>query len=216
MQAIKATYVNIVRQLSAGGPLARLGEVAPESAPHGWLRWGGSLLAIHDTGKMIGLDLPWWNVAATREIEAFLSARPGARVFEWGAGASTVWLARRAGSVVSVEHDPDWLAVLQRQTQPFGNVTLLHRERANGAYVDEIACQEGRFDLIVVDGRDRIACLAAARAHLAPGGLIVFDDSGRRRYRNGIRQSGLSERRFFGRSYCVPYPDHTSLLEARD
>lgn len=216
MQAIKATYVNIVRQLSAGGPLARLGEMAPRSAPHGWLRWVGSLLAIHDTGKMIGLDLPWWNVAATREIEAFLAARPGARVFEWGAGASTVWLARRAGSVLSVEHDPDWLAILQRQTRSFANVTLLHRERTGGAYIGEIASQEGRFDLIVVDGRDRIACLVAARVRLAPGGLIVFDDSGRQRYRAGIRQSCLKERRFFGRSYCVPYPDHTSLLEAHD
>lgn len=216
MQPIKATYVKIVRQLSARGPLASFGESAHTGEAYGLRRWAGSLLAIHDTARMIALDLPWWNVAATREIEAFLADRPGARVFEWGAGASTVWLARRAESIVSVEHDPDWVATLRRQTEPLEQITLLYRERANGAYVNAITEQQGQFDLIVVDGRDRVACLDAAKPYLAPGGLIVFDDSGRSRYRADIQQSGLAERRFFGRSYCVPYPDHTSLLQCRD
>src|SRR3546814_16419215 len=57
---------------------------------------------------MIALGLPWWNVAATREVAEFLRARPKARVFEYGAGASTIWLARHAAGVWSVERHSEW------------------------------------------------------------------------------------------------------------
>src|SRR3546814_1018846 len=84
--------------------MAKLAGEAQQSDEYGWLRWSASLFAIHDIERMIALGLPWWNVAATREVAEFLRARPKARVFEYGAGASTIWLARHAAGVVSVEH----------------------------------------------------------------------------------------------------------------
>ena len=69
-------------------------------------------------------------------------------------------------------------------------------------------------DLIVIDGRLRAACLAAAMSALRPGGIILFDDSGRARYRGAIAHCGLAEEHFRGLSYCVPYPDHSSILRA--
>ena len=51
-----------------------------------------------------------------------------------------------------------------------------------------------------------------ALPHLKPGGIVLFDDSGRNRYRAGIAACGLKEKHFYGRSYCVPYPDHSSIL----
>ena len=68
---------------------------------------------------------------------------------------------------------------------------------------------------VVVDGRQRAACLEQALPKLRPGGLILFDNSGRRRYRQAIAGCGLEEQHFFGRTSCVPYPDHTSLLSRR-
>lgn len=204
-----------------------IGEIAPfrrthafgsDFQPYGWKRWFASLFAIYDTDRMIALDLPWWNVAATRTIDAFLKARPGARVFEYGSGASTVWLARRADTVTTVEHDGDWLEIFARQTVGHANVDLRHRpinSRPDG-YVRAIDEVDGQFDLVVIDGRHRAACLAQAAGRLKPGGIVVFDDSGRRRYRTAIEASGLTETRYFGRSYCVPYPDHTSLLSRGD
>lgn len=212
MQMLKGRYVDTIHGLAEWGPVAQFGRSAVAGSPYGWRRWAASLLAIYDTERMVELDLPWWNVAATREIEQFLAARPGARVFEWGSGASTVWLARRAGEVISVEHDADWLGKFAAQTKPFENVRLLHRSIDTASYVDAIGECSDMFDLIVVDGRQRVACLEKAKSRLAPGGAILFDDSGRSRYRAGIQGCGLRERHYHGRSFCVPYPDHTSLL----
>ena len=63
---------------------------------------------------------------------------------------------------------------------------------------------ESFFDVIVVDGNeiratDRLDCLKAATKRVKPGGLIVFDDSDRRRY-SGWRVivDGWDVRRFVG------------------
>ncbi|KTE23058.1 MULTISPECIES: class I SAM-dependent methyltransferase [unclassified Sphingopyxis] len=212
MQLVKQSYSGIVQAVAGLGPFARLAERAARSAPYGLERWAASLLAIHDIDRMIALDLPWWNVAATRDVEAHLRAHPGARVFEYGSGASTAWLAARAGSVTSVEHHADWLRKVAGKASSFDHVTLWHRDLESGAYAAAIDESDDTYDLIVVDGRERVACLWHAIPHLRPDGVILFDDSGRSRYRSAIGTCGLAERRYFGRSYCVPYPDHSSIL----
>jgi hypothetical protein len=212
MQLAKRYYAEFMHVIADLGPLQKLTENARDSNAYGWRRWAASLLAIHDIKRMIALELPWWNVSATREVEEYLSSRRGARVFEFGAGASTAWLARRAGTVISVEHHPEWHRLISPIAAGFANVSLWHRDLAGDTYPGAIDEAGGKFDLIVIDGRRRIDCLMRAIPHLAAGGIILFDDSGRRRYRSGIKGCGLKERRYFGRSYCVPYPDHTSVL----
>jgi predicted O-methyltransferase YrrM len=197
--------------------MAKLTEGARESDAYGWRRWAASLLAIYDTKTMVRLGLPWWNVAATREVEQFLKARPGARVFEYGAGASTAWLAQRAEEVISVEHDAAFIGDFREMLAPFRNAKMLERSIADGpdAYVNAITEAGGQFDLVVVDGRYRADCLKAAIPYLKPNGIVLFDDSGRKRYRGAIENSGLAEQHHHGRSFCVPYPDHTSILARR-
>lgn len=212
MQLVKRSYSGLMHRVASLGPFERLAAGARKRDVYGWQRWAASLLAIHDIDRMIALDLPWWNVAATREIESWLRARPDARVFEYGAGASTVWLARRAKEIVSVEHHAEWHSHLTRIVGAHPNATLLQRDLAGDAYIGAIDETNGQFDLIVVDGRRRVECLARALQRLKPDGIILFDDSGRRRYRHAIDTCGLREVRHFGRSYCVPYPDFTSLL----
>lgn len=212
MQLVKRSYAGLMQTIAGLGPLEKMTAEARDSDPYGWRRWAASLFAIHNIERMIELDLPWWNVAATREAEDYLRAHPDARVFEYGAGASTIWLAHRSASLVSVEHHAEWYWLLAAKVAPFANIRLLHRDLDGEAYIDAIAEAEGPFDLIVIDGRRRTECLARATPHLKQGGIILFDDSGRRRYRSAIETCGLPERRYYGRSYCVPYPDHTSLL----
>lgn len=212
MQLVKRYYAGVMHAIAELGPLQKLTEDARVSDAYGWRRWGASLLAIHDIKRMIALGLPWWNVAATRAVEEHLTVRRNARVFEYGAGASTAWLARRAGTVISVEHHLEWHRLISPMVNGFANTRLWQRNLAGTDYVSAIDEADGQFDLIVIDGRRRIDCLQHAIPHLADGGIILFDDSGRRRYRHGIRGCGLKERRYFGRSYCVPYPDFSSIL----
>lgn len=214
MQLAKQAYSASAQAIAGLSVLDGFWRDAIISDPWGMQRWAASLLAIHQPERMIPLDCPWWNVAATREIDAFLANRPAARVFEYGSGASTAWLSRRAQEVISVEHHAGWHARLGQLIANRANVKLWHRDLATPAYVDAIAEAGGHFDLIVVDGRDRNACLARAIPYLKPGGRILFDDTGRLRYRSAIKSCRLQEHRYFGRSYCVPYPDFSSILHA--
>ena len=79
-------------------------------------------------------------------------------------------------------------------------------------YVATIDKVGGTFALIVIDGRAREACLTAALPRLEPGGIIVLDNSRRRRYRQAITAAGVTEHRLRGLTPALPYPDQTSIL----
>jgi predicted O-methyltransferase YrrM len=79
-------------------------------------------------------------------------------------------------------------------------------------YVSAIDTVDGTFDLIVIDGRAREACFASAQKRLGDDGLIVFDNSRRRRYRRHLDHTELIERKYRGLTPTLPYPDQTSLL----
>jgi predicted O-methyltransferase YrrM len=194
-----------------------------------WLR---SLFAIHDIDEMIRLDVPWWTYDAIDAVDAFLADRPNAKVFEYGSGASTVWAAKRAGSVTSVEHDSTWADLVETRLSAFPHARLIrvaadpdpqsetlyqsakhgYRGQSFKAYVHAIDDQPGPYDLIVVDGRARVGCFHHAQAHLAPGGMIVFDNSNRPHYRAAIAAAQASFRRLKGLAPSLPYRDETTLI----
>lgn len=226
-QALRSGYVATLR--GARGLAKRTGLLDRLEAGQGRrARWLRSLFAIYDFEDLTRLDLPWWTFDAVEEVETFLASRPDARVFEWGAGASTVWLSKRAGEVVSVEHDGDWHQMVTGRLAPVENVHIRHvaaqtegqiasrKPGFEGQYFDDYAAairgEEGQFDLIVIDGRAREACLIEAQARLAPGGVILLDDFKRDRYRVAARDSGLVTRALDGLAVCLPLPDSTALL----
>lgn len=192
-------------------------------------RWLRSLFAIHDIDEMIRLDVAWWTFQAMDRVDAFLATRPNARVFEYGSGASTIWLARRCAHVTSVEHDTPWFELVQARLRDQQNVDLILRppgvadpafasekpgwtELGFRDYVTEIDAHATGFDLIIIDGRARAACLAHAIPHLAKGGMILFDNSHRKRYRTAINGAGLTIERTRGLTVALPYPDETTLM----
>ena len=198
-----------------------------------WRHWARSLGAVYDVPEMVALDVPWWTYSAIDTVDRWLADRPRPiRVFEYGSGASTFWLARRADEVHAVEHHRGFADSIAAPLAAFGNVHLRVVEPAPSAnpavpsakegqrgldfaaYVASVDDAGGRFDLVVIDGRAREACLARALPHLAPDGLIVFDNSRRARYRPAIATSGLSELRLRGLTPTLPYPEQTSLLTA--
>lgn len=219
----RATWLGVRRLARDSGLLARLeAHATPRNL---WLR---SLFAKADFDDLVRLDMPWWTFDAVREVEDFLRTRRHARVFEWGSGASTLWLAKRAGEVVSVTHDAALYETVLDRLDTFAPVTLRHvpaqdaglvgsrrrgfsRQRFD-RYVRAMHGVEGEFDLIVIDGRAREACLTEAKARLAPGGLILFDDFKRRRYRSAVEASGLKVHRFDGLAVRLALPDSTALL----
>lgn len=217
------------------GLLARL-DRSYRVRPRGMAGHLRTLFAIHDVDDLVNLDVPWWTYGAISTVERRLRELDGsARVFEYGSGASTVWLANRSGEVHSVEHHAGFAEVMRRVLGQAGltdKVDLLEvapvkssnpttRSGRKGeddddytAYTQAIEQVGGLFDLIVVDGRARVRCFEVAIPHLAPGGLILFDDAQRPRYKAGIERSGLAVRRIWGWVPSLPYPRQTALLGA--
>lgn len=221
------------RLASATGTLAALDARAAER-PGGPAAHARSLFAIHDAADLVALDVPWWTYAAAAEVDRHLAAFDGrARVLEYGSGASSVWLARRAAHVWSVEHEPGWARVVRSLAADAGvgdRLTLLEvppeasdaprvpsgrrgeRGRDYARYVAAADLVPARVDLVVVDGRARTACLEVAARRLAPGGLVLFDDSQRPRYAAGLASCGLVVRRHRGWAPSLPYPRESAVL----
>lgn len=238
--ALRGIYVKTARRTRAAArrvgllaPLDRAYQRRPSSVA-GHLR---TLFAIHDVDDLVHLDIPWWTYGAIRAVERRLVELDGAaRVFEYGSGASTVWLGNRSGEVHSVEHHAGFAEVMRRvltQADLDGTVQLhevavqqsphpVTRSGRKGEdtvdYTDYVRCIEGvggLFDVVVVDGRARVACCLAAIPFLAPDGIILFDDSQRPRYREGLEGSGLDVQRIWGWVPSLPYPRQTAVLSRR-
>ena len=74
---------------------------------------------------------------------------------------------------------------------------------------------DGHFHVVSVDGRARVACLERALAKIAPGGLLILDNSQRDRYKPAL--SRLTERfpdfvSYHGNSPYQARPQHTTIV----
>lgn len=183
----------------------------------GWLRSMESREPVDRDGRPI----PWITYPALD----FLGGRldPAMAVFEYGSGNSTLWWGSRVARVVSCEHDKEWFAGFSgRITGP--HVTYLLRRCKGGStdYVEEISRYPGMFDILVIDGRERVGCAENGLASLRPGGVILWDNGDRDEYRPGydmLRQAGFKRLDFWGlgplstRRWCtsVFYQDHNCL-----
>jgi predicted O-methyltransferase YrrM len=229
---LESAYVAALHGLAV--PLRALGILQRlERAPHdSFAFWLGSQFAIHDAAALARLDVPWWTFPAIDAVERWIAGRKGGvRVFEYGSGASTVWLAKRAAHVVSVEHDVDFAKFATPMlTLPNVELRVIEPVRAIGtpragsgragyegfdfsAYVDTIA--EGganRYDLVIIDGRARDACLERAWDFLETDGLVVFDNSRRRRYQAALHAARGALTRYRGWTPALPYRSETSLI----
>ena len=69
---------------------------------------------------------PWITFAAIELLEKTLSNND--RVFEYGTGGSTIFFAKRAKRVISVEHDIEWYnnVVTKLNEEGLNNVVIKH------------------------------------------------------------------------------------------
>ncbi len=167
---------------------------------HDYLDQSGWFLSVKLQRPVDGKrnPVPWYTYPAI----AYLSAKDfsGLTVFEFGSGGSTLWWAARARHVTAVEHHPAWVEEMRPQLP--GNVVYIHRELVYGGdYARTAADQGGPFDIIVVDGRDRVNCARFSMDSLSDQGVIVWDNAERSRYDPGYRilaQAGFRRLDFEG------------------
>ncbi|MGB3239644.1 MAG: tetratricopeptide repeat protein [Geitlerinemataceae cyanobacterium] len=111
-------------------------------------------------------------------VENLLKQNPNAKVLEFGSGASTIWLSQHNKNIISIEHDLNWYesvkSVIDReQAESAIDLRLLPRpyHLATSEFENET------FDLIIVDGRERVRCIEKAIRTLKKGGILILNDA---------------------------------------
>jgi len=174
----------------------------------GWLESMDTDSVIDAQGKPI----PW----LTYPFISFVGARlnKSHQIFEFGSGNSTLYYAEKVASVDSVEHDKFWYDKIKTSVPQ--NSTLYFCDMDYGGAYCQYAEKTGKqYDIIVVDGRDRVNCCKNSVSALKPGGVIVLDDSNRETYREGaafLENQGFKRLDFWGLAPMVTYLKCTSVF----
>ncbi len=129
---------------------------------------------------------------------------------------STLWFDSHCGEVHSVEDNPIWFETIKRRVKS-AHVYLL----SGDTYFRKIEdFPERYFDLIVIDGSQRLACFHIARDRLKIGGTLLVDNTDKDRTTHGDlyevdRLLESSEfymvRRFTGWSPGLLFPQETTI-----
>lgn len=72
-----------------------------------------------------------------------------------------------------------------------------------------------KFDVIVIDGRDRINCCKHAIKCLSDSGIIILDNSNRKEYvvgRQFLKENGFRELQLFGLTPMITDENSTSFF----
>ncbi|MEP2024445.1 MAG: hypothetical protein ABJH98_13635 [Reichenbachiella sp.] len=129
-----------------------------------------------------GNPIPWMNYA----ILDFFSERLNAdlSLFEYGSGFSTQYFASKLKTVKSIEYDQIWYQKVRKEIAHLENAEVkyyeLDRNYANAILTEG---EEILYQLILIDGRHRVACAKNACAQLTSDGVLILDDSDRKGYK---------------------------------
>lgn len=164
----------------------------------------------NDGKNSLSNERAWIPFAAHRFLGRLLNKKM--RVYEYGAGGSTLFFAKRAAEVISVEHDPAWAEeisqVLKKKGYRNARVNFIEAKKdvtlpdpdptdpdgyVSGApefkgysfrdYAESIdSFPDGTFDLIMIDGRARPSCFKHAEPKLKKHGYLILDNSERPEY----------------------------------
>lgn len=113
------------------------------------------------------------------EIELITSyLKPHHNVFEWGCGGSTVYFSEYVQLYRSVEHNLGWYNNIKTLTSTKTNVNIIYKNN-NKEYTDYINAIElftDKYNIIIIDGRERVRCSIKARQYLDKDGLLFVHD----------------------------------------
>lgn len=159
-----------------------------------------------------GVSTPWFTYPATSFLRGRIS--PDFKVFEFGSGASTRWWASHVSEVIAVEHDKVWADKIALNLP--GNAKLFYIPlKYGGAYSQKISEFQNYFDVVVIDGRDRINCAINALSALKHNGVIIWDNSNRDEYQKGylhLQSLGFKKIAFIGMAPMIGITSETSVF----
>ena len=171
------TAPNLVTHYRAYDRLVRIKESYLNSS--GWLK------SLHEERPCdsTGSALPWMAFPMIALLRERVTKEHN--LFEFGSGFSTEFYATLAKSVVSIEHDQEWLDLI-REKLPSNATVQFQPLDANGEYCRAAQKAETPPDVVVIDGRDRVNCLKETVPSCPSQTVYIFDDTHRQKYEVGL------------------------------
>ena len=145
----------------------------------GWMQSEEARKPIDQNGNPI----PWMNYCVVKILQERLTK--DLNLFEFGSGYSTLFYAEKVRAVTSVEYDEKWLHIIKSQV-PDNVRLILQAKDVDGEYCRVISANKDKYDVVIVDGRDRVNCMKQSMSAVSARGVILLDDSQRERYQEGI------------------------------
>ena len=176
----------------------------------------GTRTGGHTNARKMGNSCEPWMTRGSIEALGHL-LEPHHTGLEWSTGSGSIWMLRRLGSLYSIEHQGTWLAHVRSAVSTiWRNSTQASRAawvpvhapcrkvQPNGCRGNDPASAiddytgyrmaarrpNATFDHVLVDGRDRVACLKEALRPpsliASPHGLLTLDNAERPRYAPAI------------------------------
>lgn len=144
----------------------------------GWFKSFTTGISIDNKGAPI----PWITYAAISFLEKRI--HNNMVVFEYSCGNSTLWWASRIKNLISCEHDQAWYEKMKQKIPQ--NVELCHINlEYGGNYSKKIAEYNKKYDIIIIDGRDRVNCAKNSLSAIKEDGVFIWDNSDRDSYKEG-------------------------------
>jgi precorrin-6B methylase 2 len=142
--------------------------------------------------------LPW----VTYPFIDFISERLKLEmdIFEFGSGNSTLFYSGKVRTVTAVENDKKWFDLISGNIPENVSLEFINLE-TNGRYSHAAYYTGKKFDIIIVDGRDRVNCIKNSISSLKKAGIIILDNSERKEYQEGVeflRHEGFKSIDFWG------------------
>ena len=166
-----------------------------------------------------GNPIPWYTYPAIEYLSQFDYSDK--QILEFGCGFSSLFWAKRAKKVISIEDNLNWFDKWKKE---FDEPNLDIRWRDEGEIYEQAAFEDNiKYDVIVVDGKRRFQCADAAVKVLNKGGMIILDDSDRintsQEYVKAVeilREANLLQVDFYGFCPMNNYTKTTSVFFSRD
>jgi len=128
-------------------------------------------MIVHDDKQV-----PHWAPGAADYLAGLLTG--GEVAVEWGGGGSSPWLVSRVKHLHTIESNPRWAEKISIWVGDAENFTLHEHPQKSSEYVE---CLFGTIAtepyVWLIDGYNRIDCLAYVLENSREGDIIVLDDA---------------------------------------
>ena len=177
----------------------------------GWFRSFREHRAVDAEGKPI----PWLTYPAIAFLED--RVRKEMAVFEYGAGSSSLWWSRHVKRIITCEHDRTWFERVKRDAPENLELHLVEQGEGEtgGAYCRKVSEYKSTFDIVVIDGVDRVNCGRQCLSALKEDGVILWDNGDRACWNEGyelLKERGFKRIDFVGIAPIIQIRSCTTIF----